>query len=460
MRTILLASIIFTLLCAGQPRKRESIPVVQINVLVRDSNGQPATVTAADFAISEGEDKLRVELFSVDTTNTVLAGDSPKLPPGVFMNTLMRRSGTLTSITAVLIDGWSTGPAERSAVMAESRKLIGKLLGSAGVAIYTLGGTLDVVQDFSAGPRITASDEALKNAFTPISDYVLTDRVKRSADVLEEVANHLAVLPGRKNVVWVAGKPALPSDSERVEATFSRAGAALYLVQFDTGRFSESAERVALRSGGQAFPSVTVLEPIVRHVISDISRSYTLGFRPERTDAKFHELTVNVPNKPGLRVQHPLGYYAIHPSTSSVQALADRVQQSMSTSLDSTTLNVMGNLKRTKVKHEEWLEADVVLMPRQIMTPHERLLDMYTGAIDVVIEQSDLGGLMLSTIADNGYLEMTGEMFQKMSTGAKVHKSVRLEPEADQVRIFVQNRRNGTVGSLFVPKSAIPTTSE
>jgi VWFA-related protein len=63
-----------------------------------------------------------------------------------------------------------------------------------------------------------------------LTDFYTVNRVERTAGTLEDIANHLAPLPGRKNLIWVSGSfplyiwldaPYTPAIATQERRTFS-----------------------------------------------------------------------------------------------------------------------------------------------------------------------------------------------------------------------------------------------
>jgi VWFA-related protein len=218
------------LLSAQQDVIRVDTRLVQVNVVVHDKDGAPVdNLTRDDFTLFDQGKPRPVSFFSLDRLNAPPAAARP-LPAQVFSNDPAAQARRPASVTIVLLDGTNTRLADQSYVRQQLAKFLGNLNPDDKVALYALGNSLRILQDFTsdsgqlqeflAGYRgassaeLTAGDRKTPTTGVPIIDAILRDidaafsdqmqeiRVRRTYEALAAIAGHVAQVPGRKNLVW------------------------------------------------------------------------------------------------------------------------------------------------------------------------------------------------------------------------------------------------------------------
>jgi VWFA-related protein len=218
------------------PVFRSDTRLVEVSVVVHDKSGAPAVgLTRGDFTLYDEGKEQRIELFSVDSDQTV--GTAPVLAPGEYSNrTEGRTSG---AVTVVLFDRVNTSLADQRQARDQVVKVLGQIRREDRVALYVLDSTsLRMLHDFTSdstslirvfskqpareAPEIDAldvgdrplacpmCDEAgglsgfLLGAAQDLSNLVTKTRIEMSAAALETIAHRLAGVQGRKNLIWVS----------------------------------------------------------------------------------------------------------------------------------------------------------------------------------------------------------------------------------------------------------------
>ena len=184
-------------------------------------------------------------------------------------------------------------------------------------------------------------------------------RMNQTTASLEALGNHLAGIPGRKNLIWITGGIPILTQGARdrwvnsystqvrgVAQRLATQGIAVYPVQatglkvgfLGTSTVAEGtsrgqSENMHLRpmtrendlrvwstmdvladvTGGRAFRNTNDLTAGVSAAASDARGSYSVGFYvPDNTDNRWHEFDVRV-SRPGVRVLHRKGYMSLAP---------------------------------------------------------------------------------------------------------------------------------------------------
>lgn len=220
-----------------QPIIRTTTRLVTVNVIVRDKNGPVANLTKDDFVLFDRGKPQAVAVFTMDTSQATLAGQTLPSVPNLFTNVVERRANTPSNITVILLDGLNTLLADQQYSLEQLKVFLAHLRPTDRVAIYTLGRTLTLLHDFTADSRqleqalapyegrtdsnaeATVPQHApkaqdplqtamlkqmLDNAANALMPAYYADSARMTATALEVIANNIGPLPGRKNLVWIS----------------------------------------------------------------------------------------------------------------------------------------------------------------------------------------------------------------------------------------------------------------
>jgi len=151
-------------------------------------------------------------------------------------------------------------------------------------------------------------------------------RVNATYAALIRVANEIANLDGRKNLVWIThGVPTYGVSTDdtpveylpilqKVAAGLAHEELVIYPVQQTAGALPgatdtspEMLRTVAAITGGRVFLTETI-DKAAAEVLRDAASSYVLTFAA-KPDGKFHSLRINC-KRPGVRIQARSGYFA------------------------------------------------------------------------------------------------------------------------------------------------------
>jgi VWFA-related protein len=220
-------------------------------------------------------------------------------------------------------------------------------------------------------------DAFVQGVHNQFADFQNSERALRTLAALEAIANHVAGLPGRKNLLWLSGgfpftlgvdpisdifreRRTFFEEAQRAARAVSDAGVAIYPVDVRTrltpvavqdalkssaspnairrGRpitpldqNLDTLEHLADQTGGRAFINTNNFRAAITQAVQDAQVTYTLGFYPDgEPDGKFHELKVSV-DRHGLNVRHRKGYLALAdmpPSPAAWKAQVDHARVS------------------------------------------------------------------------------------------------------------------------------------
>jgi VWFA-related protein len=233
------------------PQIHVSTHLVQIGIIVRDSNGPVGSLTKDDFVVLDRGKPQKISVFIAESTPFTEQAASPQplpLPPNTFSDLPQFNGAAIRSITIVLLDnintlsgnghqGYETGPwwmedLALSNAKAHLIEFVKTLDPKDRVAIYGLSDTLHVLSDFtgdrdrllgilknydttSKTSRETVEPGAyhtpVPGEFNPLLNAQVLQlaaitnerRAATTMSALQSIASHVANIPGRKNLVWL-----------------------------------------------------------------------------------------------------------------------------------------------------------------------------------------------------------------------------------------------------------------
>jgi VWFA-related protein len=389
------------------PVFRAGSKLVEVSVTVLDKKGNAVTgLEPADFTLLDEGKPRELALFRFDGAPTAPAADSAPapaapLPPGVFTNRSSAGGDPPRNITALVLDSLNTPPEQNITVRSQMLRYLRALAPQTRVAIFLMGKQLRILHDFTSDdadlraklqkatlgmPLTTVTDfsqsiveaEAFVNMFPPEMQKAAEEiarnnleieamanaqsrrnRMERSLAAMEALGEHLAGIPGRKNLVWIGAGFSMVSITgamgmgvhggiedfeDKVRKTSQRLaqqGVILYIVdsqglalpsdqsaasraqlpvrgrgrfepQMDTEAASNdprpAMELIASITGGRYLHNSNDLAAGFKQTATDRQGSYTLGFYlTGDPDDKWHKLKVRV-KRSGVNLRHREGY--------------------------------------------------------------------------------------------------------------------------------------------------------
>jgi VWFA-related protein len=525
------------------PAVRISTRLVQVSVIVEE-HGQPVTgLKQEDFALFDQGQPQKISFFSEhDTSITANASAIASAPPApdVFSNRIAEKPGVPSSVTVILLDLLNTHSSDMAYARNQVVKFIEALQPQDRVALYGLSDQLYILHDFThdatalkmalnhyknvesgsvSASEYTAADtgDDLMDAFLNqssqrLSDFFTLNRVENTAAALEAIGNHLASLPGRKNLVWVSssfpfeiGYDAPTSDSTAEHRVFSKeiegaaqalnnANVAIYpvdaraLVAGPSGPLPtpqgrtlarpprtpsavsgpspatlETMNVIAERTGGKAFYNTNDIKGAVRRAIDDSRVTYTLGYYPAHNqwDGRFREIKVELTRK-GAQLRYRKGYFAFPGGTPDANAQKKVLADISNTPLEDTEFGLtikadpspVGSQDADKRKLETRLKFDTSQMS------FEQKDGKYVDKVDVVWVQLGANGKNIFTGAQTVDLNLLPASFEKVkSSGLTLNTIVDLRANCTTLRVVARDQGSGVIGSVNVPlkKIFLPT---
>jgi VWFA-related protein len=197
---------------------RQTVRRVIVDVMVRDSNGKPVHgLTADDFSISEDKKPQRTLSFDVydfDKPSISRGPNAPPLPPNVFVN--VPAAPERGPLYVILYDMVNTQTEDQMTGRQQVLKFINGKPEGTRFAIFVNSDELALAQGFTDDKnQLHAALDGkthrrhVPNIFLYGANYGRGNPLV-IVDVLTRIGNYLDGIPGRKNLIWVAG--AFPAD--------------------------------------------------------------------------------------------------------------------------------------------------------------------------------------------------------------------------------------------------------
>ena len=236
---------------AGQaPTLRAETTLVEFTIVATDGHGRPVTDLKSDeISILEDGALRSVAFFRFEGATGGGAGSDgaapaqpEPLPPGIFTNRAEYSPGPPRNLTAVVFDTINTPPQAQVVVAAEIVRFLKSIPAESRLGLYRLGRRTAVLHDFTedaaalrarlatdsvqvdmlkddqggdfaglsqatTADRARAMGQAAESEARMLAgrtDAVRDERLSATLAGLEALGNHLAGVPGRKNLVWIS----------------------------------------------------------------------------------------------------------------------------------------------------------------------------------------------------------------------------------------------------------------
>ncbi len=391
------------------PTLKTSAQLVIVDVVVTHNKIPVHGLKAADFTLKESGTPQSIKHFEEHSALTLADATKftpmAKLPPGIFTNyTPAPANG---AVNLLLLDALNTPMADQGYVRQQLLAYLKATPPGTRIAIFGLTTHLVVLQGFTSDPETLKNlmSKSLGKASPLLDDQVgstgiqnsqaddmedldadpgmvanlrqfdaqkqslqLQLRTKYTLDAMNQLARYLAIIPGRKNLIWFSGSfpldvlpdpdlsrpfSAVANSEDEFRDTvnlLARSQVAVYPIDarglqnspvFDasTGRnytgkngtarmmqdqnkfLSDTAaehqtmEAMANATGGRAFLNTNGLTEAVASAIEEGSNFYTLEYTPANSErnGKFRKIKIELARQ-GLNLSYRKGYYADDPA--------------------------------------------------------------------------------------------------------------------------------------------------
>lgn len=499
--------------------------------MVHDKKGPVADLKKEDFQVKVDGHVQAISTFSVDSAGNLPTSPQP-LPPNTFTNRLEHRAGTPSTVTIILLDSLNTRFADQAYARQQVVKYLQTIEPGDHIGLYALGGSLRVLHDYTSDSTELLRKLAAYNGGTlpgtsnpaqPLGgdsllldqwtrgggaspgerSFYLTNRIEGTLHAIEFIANHLARLPGRKNLIWVSGgfpltigfnslaqwnnplvdQRTFSNEVNRTVQAVNNANMAIYPVdarglmvnpQFNAERANvnmrrppsiaapvgvrnqESMQELASRTGGRAYINTNDLKSAIRDAVSDSEVTYSLGFYPanEKYDGKFHEIKLQVVDRSGLNLRYRKGYFDLAEQPQDEHARRAGLNDAVYSPIDATAMGLTVALQSAAAPRSYSMDAAVKIDRDSIhLEPNG---DRWIGKLDFLFVQKDDRGIQYNGEVETVELNLLPATYEKVTReGILYKKTITRHRRASQFRVIVRDAASGSIGSVTVPFNQI-----
>jgi VWFA-related protein len=519
---------------------RVTTRLVQISVVVHDKSGKPVRdLKKEDFELFDKGQAQMIQFFSSESDEP-LPGNAPPLAPGVVSNRFVNSTAggkphlapLPASLTVILLDGLNTAFTDQHYAKEALIKFLNQLQPGDRVAIYTLSNGLRVLHDFTSDTEsllatlakhrnqdsfsLNASsyddantgddtlDAFLDQANERIANFYQARRTETTLAALQTISQHLAGMPGRKNLVWLSGSfptivgqgtngtlgPDFQNYSESMKMalrTLNDVGIAIYPVDargligaFDfmpsmspSSRAPNPRRRgmqpvdqraqnqiiqtqgtmreIADRTGGRAFINTNDITGAIRRAVDDSRFTYTLAYTPthDQWDGKFREIKIKV-NRPGVDVRYRQGYYAYPDNPSDQRTRQAILAEVAATPLLSTGLGLVAGAPQRPTPEQPHSLVRVAMDAHELgflRNPEGN----QEADLDVFVVIFDRAGKALHQQSTTVRLKFDPAQYAEvLKTGVLLNADSQAPAGASRARVVVHDLSSGAIGSVDV----------
>jgi VWFA-related protein len=513
-----------------------------VNVVVLDKKGEPVRgLTKDDFSIVDQGHPQTVALFAEEASGPrpgAPASAAVFPPPNFFTNRPQESSQIPTNVTILLFDALNTQIQDQAYARQQILKFLKHLPPKSSIAIYVLTAQIRIIQDFTqdtallqravekyAGqysaqlegstpdsvtlsgnsggtdamsPSIQQAEDALNAALQRMADFYTVNPVQATTAALEAIANHVARIPGRKNLIWVSGSfpfaIGLDGDSvdastrdrrhfgdeiERAARAMNQADLAIYPVdarglmtmpQFSASNRTpfnprqpqknpprvdhnnfDSMNMLAERTGGHAFYNTNDISGAVHRALNDSDLTYSLGYYPDhgKWDGKFHEIKVRV-NRPGIEVRARKGYFATSDPPDNDAERKASLDAAVWSPIDASSLAIQVRVDPASPADSGKLRVVFALDLQQLLMTEAN--GHWTGELDTLLLQ--WGASTEAPAGEQKHIAINLEKAryeELLKSGIGGTWDVPIKPGATTLKLIVRDTRSGALGSITIP---------
>lgn len=472
-----------------EPLFRASTRLVQVSVIAQDKDGKPVTDLRRDeFQIFDNAAPQEIRLFLLDRSDAA----SPAPPaPDTFTNRIASGGSSVLLFDKLFIDGENSVFKHNVRARQETLRALKGIPPGDRIAIYSLACHFQVVHEFTtdrdallekldtftpgaapcADPTIPTNQSVIAGPERTAVVAVMNDHERegfseiaahREADLGEyefkAMADHLAGIPGRKNLIWVTSVFRLSAANVK---RLIDANVAIYpvdalgsLIAPPSAKRDRYAPLLALASmtGGVAFYDRDDLDTGIGAALRDGSVSYTLGFYPstEEGQAPVHRLGVRV-SRPGVTLRYRTSYELKPSPPVSANPVVDFVQ-ALNRPVDATVTPITARATREGNRVDLSVFLDVSTLDLELSD------GLWKGKAELVTRFVAADGLPAGAIsAQTLTFNLRPATYEAMRGGDpyRTHSDLPIPAKAAELKVLVGNLASGKIGTLTIPLSAI-----
>ena len=305
-------------------------------------------------------------------------------------------------------------------------------------------------------PAVPDRSESYKRAAEACGQLDAGRRLEAFDAQLQGIADHLAGVPGRKNLIWMANR--FPIVGGPTIQRLINANVAIYPVD-EAGvcrlcppRPKQEMRALAALTGGLPFFERNDLDMAVREAMDDGRISYTLGFyQPQNQQPAqdqppgFHQLSVKV-SRPDVTLRYRTSYLAEPPRPPSANPVADLVE-AMNRPADATAIGITASANRSQDQLNLGVKLDLAGLDLDLDQ------GLWHGQIELVTRfQAVDGTLAGDAITQAVTLNLKQNTYEGMQKdGFPYRRDLKIPPKAVELKFLVTNLATGKIGTLTIP---------
>ena len=487
------------------PTFRTGTELVQVSVIAQDKDGTAVEdLRREDFQIFDNGAQQEIRLFLADKPTP--AGDvaqPPRVPAGVFTNQIV--TDTRTGYSILLFDNLNIDRGQSIvALTARARQKALQALRAIPpgdrIAIYALWCQFQVIREFTSDrgsllqqlERFTPapgnsidSGSAPQHTLTlrqfspglaqptanlgapPAASHADVGSAVRGvqADIadkeIKQLAEHLAGIPGRKNLIWLTTTFRLkPSNLQKL----LNANVAIYPVDTIGSTIGPASEKelhaapiraLAAMTGGVAYVDRDDLDAAIGEALNDGHISYTLGFyrSDENRNATVHRIEVRS-SREGLVLRYRTSYSVEAPQpkvSNPVQVLVDAIDRPV----NATAIAMTAAATRRENKLDLALTFDFSALDLQqrngFWEGQAELITRFLG------NDGKIAGKIIPLTVRFRLRPAT--YAAAMQNGVQYRTEVAIPPKAVDLNLLVGNLSSAKIGTLTIPLSEVKSAA-
>jgi len=487
------------------PTFRSESRMVLIDVLVTDRHGNPVLgLKPQDFTLTD--DGTRQSLSGFEEHQKATPNNRPPLfVPDKNAVTNWIAPPATGAVNIIVFDTLNTTVVDKMRARQQMLKCLSTLPPGQQVALFTLGTSLRMVQDFTtnsgvliaAARKISTGPAPLsptgQNTFfaDDLSSSSQTEtetmdlRVAYTLDALRDLARATASLPGRKNVIWLTtGFPIKMDEPNRrlAEAQLIRerdysdqirkaaamlASMQIALYPVDVNGLLADAARgptreallnqrdtlvaLAEETGGRAYYDRNDLDEEIARVLTTDSNYYTLAYSPRiKWDGSYHKVNVKMVAK-DVEVTYRRGYYALGDSPLTEQQASRVLGEVLGLDVINSRMIVLAaQISRPEASSQQ-VQIECNIDPSTLVLD-ETAQGTKSAALAIGATVWDAHKRKVADVAKRVHPVLTSdELAVARTSGVPWALNVVVGPGTYTLKVAVVDLKSGKTGSLSIP---------
>jgi VWFA-related protein len=509
---------------AETPTFKSTTRIVLVDVVVTDGTGKPVhDLKARDFSVLDDGKPQGIVACEEQRSDATPKPPIPlNLPDHVYTNYVTRSDPG--ALTVLLFDSLNANPRDLTYARNRMLNFLKNLSPGKRVALYALGSQLRMVhsftensdeliaaaQELSIHPHLAYSNtkefsaaiNELKNsaisktpAFRAMVRFLgeeyegkLERRAQGTLDAFAQLAHALAIVPGRKNLIWISGGFPFDSSSnarelQKVATLLAANRIAVYPVDArgvvvtgadgqatgsdifsqiqsyeplsgqdeENGDIVETMQNIAKITGGRAHINDNDPEASIADSMQTGSNYYSLEYRPVGVEwnGQFRKIAVKT-TRPNVKLLYRSGYYAIADPSNLKEDASRALARALEPSAPASTQFIMKARVIPPEKPGEATQVDIFIDVHDLAVTEDK--GQKTPDVQFVAVAWDGGGKRCASFSEEFHTVSGAQYESLLRIGLlQVHQEMPLKPGSYQLRLGVMDRLSGRIGTLDVP---------